>query len=144
MSKLGIPDPFILMVKMLLQDASASVLLNGQSTAQFLILCGVRQGCPLAPYLFLMIGEALNIAAKEEQRLGNIQGILLSDNDTRQLITQFADDTGFFFIGNRSVPQEYYRTPPQIWHSNRTHHQLGEKHRLLVFVTPLPGLASSV
>lgn len=63
MKKLGIPDSFSHIVMMLLQDASASVLINGQPTPPFLIRRGVRQGCPLAPYLFLFVGETLHMAA---------------------------------------------------------------------------------
>jgi len=51
MMKMGIPDSFIDLTKMLLQDASASVILNGKATASFPIQRGVRQGCPLAPWL---------------------------------------------------------------------------------------------
>jgi len=66
MRKLGIPDSFIHLVMMLLQDMSTSILLNGKMTPSFHIKRSVRQGCPLAPYLFLLIGEALNMATNKE------------------------------------------------------------------------------
>jgi hypothetical protein len=37
----------------------------------------VHQGCPLAPYLNLIIAEALNAMVKEELEVGQIQGIKL-------------------------------------------------------------------
>lgn len=43
---------------MLLEGASASISLNGFHTDTFSIGQGVRQGCPLAPYLFLLVAEA--------------------------------------------------------------------------------------
>lgn len=64
---------------MLLKNASATIMLNGKPTDSFPIERGVRQGCPLAPYLFLLIGEALHIAVTKEQKQGNIQGIRLSN-----------------------------------------------------------------
>ena len=66
MGRFGILDDFTRLVKMPLQDASAAVSLNGKMTKSFTINWGVRQGCPLAPYLFLLVGESLNMAAKEE------------------------------------------------------------------------------
>jgi len=87
MDKFGIPDDFIRLVKLLLQDASAVVSFNGKMTKSFSIDRGVRQGCPLAPYLILLVGEFLNIATKEEQRLGRIHGILLLDSEDCHLIS---------------------------------------------------------
>jgi hypothetical protein len=60
--------------------------------AQFPILQGVRQGCPLAPYLFLIIGEFLNFAIKREVSKGQIQGINLPGASEPQKIAQFAND----------------------------------------------------
>jgi len=72
MRKIGIPDAFTHIVQMLLQDALASVLINGQILSSFAIQRRVRQGCPLVPYLFLLLGEAFNMVAKEDQRLDKI------------------------------------------------------------------------
>jgi len=99
MRKIGIPDTFTHIVQMLLQDASASVLINGQISSSFAIQRGVRQGCPLAPYLFLLVGEAFNVAAKENQRLGKIQGIQLPESEDRQLLFQYANDNGVSILG---------------------------------------------
>jgi len=66
MHQIGIPNSFTSIVMMLLKDASATILHNGKHTASFSIERGVRQGYSLAPYLFLLIGEALHIVASEE------------------------------------------------------------------------------
>jgi len=55
-------------------------MINSQATQAFSILHGVKQGCLLVLYLFLLVGEALNIAAKVEQRTGRIIGIHLPNN----------------------------------------------------------------
>jgi len=55
----------------------------------------------LAPYLFLLVGEAFNMAAKEDQRLGKIQGIQLPESEDRQLLSQYADDNGVSIIGQK-------------------------------------------
>jgi len=46
----------------------------------------VRQGCPLAPYLFLIVGEALNVAVKNLKKKGEISGIALPTSEDEQLI----------------------------------------------------------
>jgi hypothetical protein len=51
---------------MLFHNATARVNVNGQSTQAFRIEQGVRQGCLVAPYLFLVIGEILNFTIKRE------------------------------------------------------------------------------
>jgi hypothetical protein len=59
MSKMGVSEEFIRWVKLLFGNASATVNLNGCPSGSFKVERGVRQGCPLAPYFFLIVGEAL-------------------------------------------------------------------------------------
>jgi hypothetical protein len=60
---------------MLFHDASARVCINGKTSDPFKISQGVRQGYPLVPYLFLIIGKFLNVSIKKEVTRGRIQGI---------------------------------------------------------------------
>lgn len=84
MQKLGIPETFSHLVRLLLQDAQASISISGRISKPFSIERGVLQGCPLAPYLFLLVAEALNMAVDTRK----IQGILLPGGDDRQLVSQ--------------------------------------------------------
>lgn len=68
MSRMGLPVGFTCMVKMLLEDAKAAVSINGACSGSFAICRGVRQGCPLAPYLYIIVAEALSTAARYEVR----------------------------------------------------------------------------
>lgn len=61
MLAMGFPPKFIDMVKLLFRHASASVKVNGVPSPTFKIERGVRQGCPLAPYLFIILADVLNI-----------------------------------------------------------------------------------
>lgn len=77
MSKLGFPIPFLNMVRLLFRDASNHVNVNGRLSPAFEIKRGVRQGCFLAPYLFLIASEALNALVKQQVALRLIRGISL-------------------------------------------------------------------
>jgi hypothetical protein len=81
------------MVRLLFRDAVARVSVNGKATSTFRIQQGVRQGCPLAPYLFLIVSEILNHNIKKETQQGCIKGIDLPRAIEPQTIAQFADDT---------------------------------------------------
>jgi len=49
--------------------------------ATFQIKRGVRQGCPLAPYLFLIMDEVLNIMIKQATTRGEIHGIKIPSGE---------------------------------------------------------------
>jgi hypothetical protein len=100
MEILGVPLGFLSMVKLLFNDAQAAVCLNGGETSKFRIGRGVRQGCPLAPYLFLLVAQGLNAAVKAARNARHLQGIILPDGQTQQLIVQYADDTNFTLLGS--------------------------------------------
>ena len=56
---------------------------------------GVRQGCPLSPYLFILSAEIL---AKAIRKNGNIRGLFVKDTDIK--ISQYADDTTLILDGS--------------------------------------------
>ena len=72
LEKLGFPQVFIKIVSLLFHDALACVKLNGEPSPYFPIQRGIRQGCPLAPYLFFIVVEVLNAMASQEMRVGRV------------------------------------------------------------------------
>lgn len=61
MEKLGMHTSFISMIRLLFQDATIFVDIDNQRTQPFGIHQGVRQGCHLAPYLFIIVAEELKV-----------------------------------------------------------------------------------
>ncbi|KAL3678729.1 hypothetical protein R1sor_021685 [Riccia sorocarpa] len=75
-----------------MSDASATVHHDGDFTEDFAVTRGVRQGCPLAPFLFALSTEPLMRLLQQAAEENRIQGIKI--NDSHQLLfLLFADDT---------------------------------------------------
>ena len=79
-------------------NAESSVLNNGFTTKQIPLKRGVRQGCPLSPYLYILVAEVL--AAKIRQ-VKSVQGIKLFKKEIK--LSQFADDTSLICNSLTSV-----------------------------------------
>ncbi|GJY30473.1 RNA-directed DNA polymerase, eukaryota [Tanacetum coccineum] len=52
----------------------ASILVNGSPTVEFPILCGLKQGDPLAPLLFILVMESLHISVSRAVNDGVFKG----------------------------------------------------------------------
>jgi len=90
----GFPQVYIKWVKTLYNNITSCVINNGKFTCFFELKRGVRQGCPLSPYLFVLAAEILSIYIKQKS---DIQGIV--HNGYNYLISQFADDTSLSIEG---------------------------------------------
>jgi exonuclease III len=110
LESLGFPELFLRMTRLLFHNAAARVSLNGKSTSAFPIQQGVRQGCPLAPYLFLVVGEILNHTIKREVHRGRIKGIELPGALEPQTVAQYADDTSLTICGEEQPVRTTMRT----------------------------------
>ena len=80
-------------VKVCYTDISSQCSYNGWSTALFKITRGVRQGCPLSPYLFILAAEILAIYIRINP---DIEGIQISNNVSK--ISQYADDAALSLL----------------------------------------------
>ena len=74
--------------QILYKGVNSCVINNGHFSTFFPLHRGVRQGCPLSPYLFIIAAELLAIKIRTNN---NIKGININGSD--QKILQFADDT---------------------------------------------------
>ena len=64
---------------------------NGFITNWFRPSKGVRQGCPLSPYLFILSAEILSNKIRQDF---DVKGIKVFENEIK--LSQFADDTTLF------------------------------------------------
>ena len=87
----GFGDYFINMVNLLLVDFHSCTTNNGYRSDWISISRSTHQGCPLAPYLYLLCGETMAHKIKENS---SIKGITIFD--LKLVLSQFADDTQLF------------------------------------------------
>jgi hypothetical protein len=86
MRQFGFPQGFIDMTRMLSEDATTSVKVNGSISTPFAIRRGVHHGCVLAPYIFLIAAEVMNAMVKVEVETGRVKGIKLPIENLQQVM----------------------------------------------------------
>lgn len=89
------PKNWIGWIKAILQSAKPSVLVNGTPTKEFSMRQGLRQGDPLSPLLFNLVGEMLSRMFFRATECGSFEGVSISPNNVISHL-QFADDTLLF------------------------------------------------
>ena len=88
LQKFGFKNDLIRWINILYKDIKSCVINNGFASASFYLQRGVRQGCPLSPYLFILGVEILGLLVRQNQ---DIKGIMIKNTEIK--ISQYADDT---------------------------------------------------
>ncbi len=91
-------ENFCNVIKTLYNNISSCVTNGGQISDWFMPERGVRQGCPISPYLFIIAIELLAIHIRENE---DIQGIEINNKVLK--ICQLADDTTCFVKDLESI-----------------------------------------
>ena len=97
MLRFGFEDSWIKGVAALYSTAISRILLAGLKGPAIPLTRSVRQGCPLAPFLFLFFAEAMS-AYLNHVSIG-LKGISLPIIESELLDVEFADDTGLYLEG---------------------------------------------
>ena len=65
---------------------------------------GVRQGCPLSPYIFILCAEVLATTIRKDNE---VKGITVGSTECK--LSQYADDTTLILDGNQnSLQRSFY------------------------------------
>ncbi|GKV30974.1 hypothetical protein SLEP1_g39727 [Rubroshorea leprosula] len=78
-----------------LSTTRMSILINGSLTKEFSVGKGLRQGDPLSPFLFLLVGEGLCGMVRKAEAEGLFKGVKIGEGGMVLSLLQFADDTVF-------------------------------------------------
>ena len=87
LSKVGIEEALLNIIKVIHEIPTANIILNEQKLKSFPLRSGTRQGCPPSPLLFNIVLEVLATAIIQEKE---IKGIQIRKEETK--LSLFADD----------------------------------------------------
>ncbi len=94
LSKFGFNDTWVSWVRALYHSASSAIKVNGTIGPDFHLARSVRQGCPLAPYLFILATDVLGHMMDDPKH--GVDGLSLPKGSYIKDQT-FADDTALYF-----------------------------------------------
>ena len=94
----GFGDNFCYMVEMLYHNTTSCTINNGYTSEYFPLQRALRQGCPLSPPAFVLMGEILCLKIKQNH---NIIGINIKEvaEDYTKKLAQYADDLWASLLG---------------------------------------------
>jgi len=90
--RLGMPLHFIHLIHACISTPTFSILVNGEATAGFQSHRGIRQGCPLSPYLFIIAINELSILLQQQMQNDNLTRVTLGPGCPPIHSLFFADD----------------------------------------------------
>lgn len=93
MTKLGFSTKWIERIMDYLCTARLSVLIHGKPSGFFKPSRGLRHGCPLSPYLFLLCSQGLTSLMKIQSVAGGLKGVRWARNAPTITHLFFADNT---------------------------------------------------
>lgn len=99
MLEMNFDSKWVSWIRALLESSRISILVNGSPTKEFTPARGLRQGDPISPLLYNLVGEILNSMLTKAASEGLFKGITLVEGTADITHLQFADDTVVFLDG---------------------------------------------
>ncbi|KAF1336039.1 Rxlr effector protein, partial [Globisporangium splendens] len=103
LSKFGFGRQFVDLVRRMHSDTTAQYLVNGEVSREWEVKSGIRQGCPLAPLLFIVAAEILALAVQQDPHLDGIR--TTRSGAEPHLISTFVDDSAVFLKQGKQLPR---------------------------------------
>eukprot|EP00253_Pinus_taeda_P014967 PITA_14967 len=97
----GFCQDFINIIKACTDNVWIAPLVNGRPTEFFSATRGLRQGCPLSPFLYILLADSLSRKLSQEQHRGFIPGIRIVQEVPSVNHALFADDA--ILLGGASL-----------------------------------------
>ena len=100
----GFGESFINWVYMLLQNSKVTIQTNGYFTDFFSISRSIKQGCPVAPLLYIIQAEPMACKIRKNPNIEGIQLPLIDNKPRSAKLNLYVDDTQLFAKTVKSVP----------------------------------------
>ncbi|CAN1744284.1 Putative ribonuclease H protein At1g65750 [Linum perenne] len=97
MLKLGFAAEWVQLMMLCVSSVEYSVLFDTHQTETFKPMRGLRQGCPLSPFLFIICAEGLSAIIRQATDRGHLHGVRVCRGAPLVSHLLFADDSFFFF-----------------------------------------------
>jgi len=101
MNWVGFHYGWINWIKSCLKFVTISILINGNPTKEFRPTRGIRQGDPLALFMFLIVVEGLVGLVGQASRSGVLEGVKAGNREVEVKMLQLSNDT--IFLVNQSL-----------------------------------------
>jgi len=99
------PKKYIEWINCFYNNIETCIINNGHLTKFFKPERGVRQGCPLSPYLFVVAAEILSSYIRQNPRIDGIIG----ESGENYTVSQFADDTSLGILNTKHNLRETFK-----------------------------------
>ena len=106
---LGFDDGWIKWIMMCVTFIRYYVLMNGSEVSRIIPKRGLRQGCPLSPYLFIICAEGLSALLRQAESSGLINGSKVCRGAPSISHLFFADDSFLFFKSTKEETRVIHR-----------------------------------
>lgn len=97
----GFNQDFINLIKDCIENIWIAPMVNDRPIEFFLATRGLRQGCPLSPFLYILMADSLSRKLTQEKQLGSILGIIIVQGIAPVNNALFADDS--LLLGGASM-----------------------------------------
>lgn len=92
MKAVNMPPILINLIMECMKAGKVTVLINGQGSGFLTPTKGLRQGCPMSPYIFILAMEFLTKLFRLQQQNGHIMGLKIARSAPSLTHSMYADD----------------------------------------------------